>query len=159
MRRPAEEHVLRDRHPGRSRRLLRDDGDEARELRAWEVVDRAAGESDLARERDEPRDGAKERRLAGAVRADEPEPLAVRDDGVDAVHDRLAAELDRHRAQVDHAAPPRVVRRTSAKNGAPKNAVTTPSGISAGASAVRAMTSASTRKPAPTTTESGINAR
>ena len=45
------------------------------------------------------------------------------------------------------------------KNGAPKNAVTTPSGISAGASAVRATTSASTRKPAPQITESGSSAR
>ena len=84
VRRPAEEHVLRDRHPGRSRRLLRDDGDEPRELRACEVVDRAAVERDLARERDEPRDRAQQRRLAGAVRADEREPLAVGDDRVDA---------------------------------------------------------------------------
>ena len=40
------------------------------------------------------------------------------------------------------------VRRTTAKNGAPKNAVTTPIGSSPGESAVRAITSANTRKPA-----------
>src|SRR5437667_11884450 len=62
-------------------------------------------------------------------------------------------------ASVAHAAPPRVVRRTSAKNGAPKNAVTMRRGISAGASAVRAITSARTRNPAPATTEGGRCAR
>ena len=157
--RPAEEHVLRDGHPRRRRRLLRYDGDETRELGARELLDRTPAERDLARERDEPRDRAQERRLPGAVRTDEPEPLPVRDDGSDPVDDGLAAELDGDAAQLDHAAPPRVVRSTSAKNGAPKNAVTTPSGISAGASAVRATTSASTRNPAPTTTDSGISAR
>ena len=57
-----------------------------------------------------------------------------RDRRVDRVDDGAAAELDRDAAQLDraHPTPPRVVRRTSAKNGAPKNAVTTPSGISAG---------------------------
>ena len=159
VRRPPEERVLGHRHPGRRRRLLRHDGDEPRELRARQLAHASPVEDDLARERQEPGDRAKQRRLAGAVRADEREPLPVGDRHVHGVDDRAAAELDRDAAHVDHAAPPRVVRRTRAKNGAPQNAVTTPSGISAGASAVLATTSASTRKPAPTITESGISAR
>ena len=59
----------------------------------------------------------------------------------------------------DHDAILREVRSTTAKNGAPKNAVTTPIGSSAGESAVRAITSASTRNPAPTSTESGSSSR
>ena len=46
-------------------------------------------------------------------------------------------------------------RSTSAKNGAPKNAVTTPIGSSPGEITVRAITSASTRNPAPAISESG----
>jgi len=53
----------------------------------------------------------------------------------------------------------REVLSTTAKNGAPKNAVTTPIGSSAGDSAVRAITSARTRKPAPKSTDSGNSNR
>src|SRR6185503_19708776 len=101
---------------------------------------RPSTERDLAAEGDEPGDRAQERGLARPVRADERDPLAPLDHGVDRVDHRPSPELDRDAAKLDrgHAEPARVVRRTSAKNGAPKNAVTTPSGTSAGESAVRA---------------------
>ena len=64
--------------------------------------------------------------------------------------DGAPAEPDRHarRREIAFTRGLRLVRRTIAKNGAPKNAVTTPIGSSAGDSTVRAMTSAKTRKPA-----------
>ncbi len=161
MRRAPEQDVLGDRHPRRRRGLLRHDRDEPRELAAADLLEGPAVEPDLARERHETRECTKQGRLPRAVRPDERDPLALRDVRVDAIDDRASAQLDRDAAQFEraHAEPPRVVRRTSAKNGAPKKAVTTPSGISAGESAVRATTSASTRKPAPTITDNGRRAR
>ena len=140
MRRPAEEHVLGDGHPRRRRRLLRHDGDEPRELRARELVDAGRPSRTIS-----PANGTSRAIARSSVVLPAPfgpmsashSPSAT--DTSDAVDDGAAAELDRDAAHVDHAAPPRVVRRTSAKNGAPQNAVTTPSGISAGASAVRAI--------------------
>ena len=159
VRRAAEEDVLRDRHPRRRRRLLRQDGDETRDLDAAERARRAALEGDRARERHEPGDRAQQRRLPRSVRADEREPLSLRHLEVDSVDDRPAAELDRHAVEPDHEAPPRVDLSTKAKKGAPTNAVTMPSGSSAGARAVRAITSASTRKPAPPSSDSGRSVR
>ena len=54
---------------------------------------------------------------------------------------------------------PLLVRSRIAKNGAPKNAVTTPIGSSAGDISVRASTSASTRKPPPKSSDSGSTIR
>ena len=77
----------------------------------------------------------------------------------DAVDDARPRRLDRDAGDADHGPTVRVVRSTSAKNGAPTNAVTTPIGSSAGASAVRATTSASTRNAAPTAIDSGTITR
>src|SRR4029077_3284703 len=101
-----------------------------------------------------------ERALAGAVRPDHRQPLAARNLGVDAVDDELAAERDRDSAEPQgRHVKLRLVRSTTAKKGAPKNAVTTPIGSSAGDMIVRARTSVSTRKPAPTSSDSGTTAR
>ena len=147
-----------DRQLGRRLRLLRDEGHEPRELAPREPAGVAAAEHDLAVVRDEPGERAQRRRLPGPVRADQRDPAALL--GLERqAGDRLhAAEADADVAQLDHRIV-LAVRRTTAKNGAPKNAVTTPIGSSAGESTVRASTSASTRKPAPTTSESGTTAR
>src|SRR5919197_1121656 len=108
--------------------------------------------------RDEAGDRPEQRRLAGAVRADDADPLAVRDGGAHAVEDERAPEANADVVQDDHPNL-RLVRMTTAKNGAPQKAVTTPIGSSAGDSAVRATTSASTRKPPPTTIDSGTSTR
>ena len=161
VRRAAEEHVLAHRHPGRSRGLLRDDGEQPGELGPTEPGGVAAVERDGAREGHQARDRPQQRRLPRPVRADERDPLALRNVEIDVAHDRPPAELHGHPPEADrrHAAVVLVERRTSAKKGAPRNAVTTPSGISAGESAVRAITSARTRNPAPAITESGMSAR
>ena len=149
VRRPPEQHVLGDGHPGGHQRRLRHDRDRRATLapRSPRLAPPSSGID--PRVADEPGDRPQERRLARAVRADQRHPLARLDRELDAVDDVAAAELDRDAVQLEraHARPPRVVRSTIAKNGAPKNAVTTPIGISAGASAVRAITSARTRKP------------
>src|SRR5208283_2064150 len=112
--------------------------------------------------------------LAGAVGSDEREPLALLHTRVDAVERPRCAKLHRQPAHLDdrgcrrgqvrvgcrltrdaHTPTQGLRRRTIAKNGAPKNAVTTPSGSSAGDSTVRATTSASTRKAAPASSDSG----
>ena len=122
---------------------------------------RLAVETDLAAVGHEPGDRPHQARLSRAVRADQRHPLAALDRERHALDDVATAQLDGHalQSQRRHAAIRLEVRRTTAKNGAPKNAVTTPIGISAGESAVRAITSARTRNPPPTSTESGSSSR
>ena len=162
VRRPPEQHVLAHRHPRRHHRHLRNDGDAPRELAPGEPPDRLAVQRDRAVVAHEPGDRAQQRRLPRAVRADQRHPLAVLDRERDAVDDRAAAQLDRDVIESERGHDDSIlrdVRSTTAKNGAPKNAVTTPIGSSAGESAVRAITSASTRKPAPISTDSGSSSR
>ena len=105
---------------------------------------------------DQSRDRAQRGRLPRAVRADQRDPLAALDLVGQRVEDACAAERDGHAVERQRCHAVRlVVRSTTAKNGAPKNAVTTPIGSSAGDITVRAITSAKTRKPAPTITDSG----
>ena len=120
-----------------------------------------AVQRDGALVRHQPGHGSEQRRLSSAVRPDQADPLSARDVEVHVAHDEAPAKGDAEAARRDrgHERPPRIVRRTSTKNGPPKNAVTTPIGSSAGESAVLAMTSASTRNPAPTTNESGSRPR
>ena len=113
---------------------------------------------------DQPGDRAQQAGLAGAVRPDQRHPIAALDRERHAVHDVAPAEPDgdvaeRERCLRHYDAIRFEVRSTIAKNGAPKNAVTTPIGSSPGDSAVRAITSASTRKPPPTSTDSGSSSR
>jgi len=157
----AEEDVLADRHPGRHQRDLRHHRDPARDLAPPEAPDRLAVEHHRPLVVDKAGDRPQQRRLPGAVRPDQRHPLAVVDRERDAVDDVPAPELDRQTLDRErtHVAILRDVRSTTAKNGAPKNAVTTPIGSSPGESAVRAITSARTRNPAPTSTESGSSNR
>ena len=157
-----EQHVLGDGHPRRRRGLLRDDGDQAGQLppphrrpRSSEHRDRPRRTGRARRSRAAasscPRRSARSARPTAPRRSSRSTSLTT---ARPPSRHRHAAELDRA-----HDAPALVVRSTSAKNGAPKNAVTIPIGISAGASAVRAITSASTKKPAPPSTDSGSSAR
>ncbi len=158
MRRPAEEHVLRHGELGRGDRVLRHERDEARERAPAERADVSAVDRRLAVEGEQAAECTQDARLACAVRADEHHPLVGGDLERHAAHGYGAVEPDREVAELDHRIV-RAERRTTAKNGAPKNAVTTPIGSSAGETMVRASTSARTRKPAPTTSDSGTTAR
>src|SRR6185503_1026412 len=151
---------LRNGQPRRSLRCLRDDSEKTRALAPVELALRPAQQRHVALVGDEPGDRAEQRRLPGAVRADQRDPFPALHDGADVADDGPSAERHGHGVEFDrfHARPPRV-RRTKAKNGAPKRAVITPIGTSAGASAVRATTSARIRNPAPTTNDSGSSPR
>src|SRR5205823_3539283 len=85
------------------------------------------------------------------------DPFSLLDTGHETIDDTVAAERDGEivKSEGRHARL-LLVRSTTAKNGAPKKAVTTPIGSSAGDITVRASTSAKTRKPAPTTTTNAI---
>ena len=94
VRRAAEQHVLAHRHPRRGRGLLRNHRQETRELPPRQLHRLATSDPDRAREGNEAGDRSQERRLPGAVRPDERQPLPVRDGSVDAVDDGPPAERD-----------------------------------------------------------------
>ena len=126
---------------------LRDIGDRARHLGARQVLDRLSAEPDLAAARgDQAEQRLEQRRLAGAVRAQQAQHLAARQREVDAGRDEARAVADRQRARFEHRQlhirRPRASSQT--KTGAPRIAVSRPSGISMRA-AVRATVSISTR--------------
>ena len=137
----AEHHVVdhRDRRPGR--RCLRHERDAPGAIApARRALDRGAVEPDAAR-----RSATMPASARSSVDLPAPfgpmiaEPLARRRRrGRASTHDRVPVELSpsprRPRAAV-MARPLRLVRSTTRKNGAPKNAVTTPIGISAGRAA------------------------
>ena len=161
MRRPPEQNVLADGDVAGNERHLRDESDMPRELPA------ASGA--LRRRRTRARRPSYSTRPATARSAVVlPAPFgpisATHSPSLDLVRepvdDRVAAERDATRVERERGHAYRLlVRSTTAKNGAPKNAVTTPIGSSAGDITVRAITSAKTRKPAPTITESGSSSR
>ena len=158
MRRAPEEHVLADGQLRRRLRVLRDERDHPCELAPPECANLAAVDQRVAGERQQPAERAEHTRLPGAVRADQHHPLLGGDVEREIAHCLGAVETDAEIAELDHLID-LAVRRTTAKNGAPKNAVTTPIGNSPGDTTVRARTSASTRNPAPTTSDSGTTAR
>ncbi len=87
----------------RQHHLLRDDRQAARDRRAGKFAHGVAAEADVAAHMiDEAAEDPQERRLAGAVRPDQGDPLAGTDRQVDAVEDRPAPVLDRDAAQLDH---------------------------------------------------------
>ena len=146
--------------PGGTRGRLRHERDQTRpRSRRRERADRARRR---ARRDPSPAPGRRSRAaacvFAGAVGPDDAQPLAPLD-------------LERHVARRARRAPTltpspthriavltatvRDVRSTMRKNGAPKNAVTTPIGISAGEITIRARRSASARNAAPNSSDSG----
>src|SRR5205807_8008650 len=158
VRRAPEEHVLADGQLRRRLRVLRDERDHPCELPPAEPAHVAAVEPRVAGERKQPAERAEHARLPGAVRADQHHPLLGGDVEREVAHRLGAVEADAEISELDHRID-LAVRRTTAKNGAPKNAVTTPIGSSPGDTTVRARTSASTRNPAPTTSDRGTTAR
>ncbi len=159
--RPAEQHVLVDAHPGRQQGRLRDEreppGDRA--PAAGSRPRRRRGGSSPSSGRDRQRRAAacscrrRSGRSAPPIRRGRPRPRPRRARVARAELDRSRVERERRHENV------LLVRSTIAKNGAPKNAVTTPIGSSAGETIVRASTSASTRNPPPTSSESGRTIR
>ena len=129
-----------------------DERDEAGPLARPQGTEVAPVDGQLAAPAGQTGDVAQERGLAGAVGPHHRHPLAVVDVEVDAAQHGLAAELDPGADEVDHRF---AFRRTRTKNGAPRNAVTTPMGISAGAATVRAMRSVRTRNAPPNSSDSG----
>src|SRR5262249_28570692 len=108
---------------------------------------------------DQSQQRAEERRLAAAVGAEQAEHLAGREAEADvATHNpsRIAERqpLDREPHGAAHCQPRREAASTQMKNGAPMNAVSTPSGISMRAT-VRASVSTPSRYPAPSRIEAG----
>src|SRR5205807_5866069 len=146
----------------RGLRALRDQRDLTRDLAARAREHRAPFDEDRAGECDQSGERAQDGRLAGAVGADQRDPLSSLDRGRDVAHDPCASErhgqiADFHRRA--HMTILRVVLKTTAKKGAPKKAITTPIGSSDGDKTVRAIRSARTRKPAPTISDSGTTVR
>ena len=119
---------------------------------------RARVEFDKTRCRRQAGDRSQQRALPGAVRPDDAQPLARLD--LESTRRSIAHAPTDADAEAD--APHRRAhgevrdeRKTMRKNGAPKNAVTTPIGSSAGEITIRARRSANARKAAPKSSESG----
>src|SRR5262249_23985046 len=160
VRRAAEQDRFGDGHGHRHRRGLRYEGEPRRQV-AWAE---AGGLDPVERDRPgrlhKPHERAQERALPGAVRADDRQPLAGLPAAGDAAEHLGAVERDRDAVEGDrHPVTPRLVRRTIAKNGAPKKAVTRRIGSWAGESTGGATMSGKTRKPPPTSSESGSTMR
>src|SRR5690606_3036037 len=137
---------------------LGDEGGELGPLASVEVGEAPAEQVDAPARGHEPEQRAQEGGLAGAVGADDGEPVAGAHGEVDPVEDAVPADGRGHGGGVDgrrHGPRPRLVRSTKRKKGAPTMAVTTPMGISAGDSAVRATRSAEQRNPPPSTAARG----
>src|SRR5690606_31572848 len=112
--------------------------------------------------RGEPGDRTEQRRLAGTVRAYHVDPVSGAGNEVGrAEQHRLASahgepgRIYRGTVSGGHDIATRLVRNSNRKNGAPTIAVSTPIGISAGASSVRAPRSARHKNVAPPKTHSG----
>ena len=149
VRRPSHQHVLGDGEPRRRLGRLRDDREEPRALAPIERRGVPAEKRHAPVVRQQAGDRAEKRRLAGAVRPDQGDPLAALDRGR-----RRRRRPRGRRAPPSRPSSPIAVTPglhgcagRSAKNGAPKSAVITPIGTSAGASAVRATTSARIEEP------------
>src|SRR5215211_5246557 len=161
VRRAPEEYVLEHRHVGRKHRGLRNERDPPRHLPPGERRHLVSAHGNAARVRHETRDGPENGCLPGAVWPYEPNPLYRYHREAEILDDARAVESHRDPFEVKrfHGATVRVMRSTTAKNGAPKNAVTTPIGNSAGEITVRARRSARTRKAAPNASERGRTTR
>src|SRR5881296_1728543 len=157
----AEEDVLGHRHPGWNLRLLGKHRHPPRELPRAEGRGVLVADADLTLERNQAGDRAQDAGFARAVGPDEGHPLPRCDREVEFGDHGHALVRDREPGQtyLAHNAAARVERSTAMKKGAPRNAVMTPIGSSAGATTVRAAVSARTRKAAPKRSESGMTTR
>src|SRR5689334_14741909 len=135
MRMAAERDDGGDRHRPVEDVPLRQIGDAARALARRERAERTAVDRDPAFRRLQAGQRANERRLAGAVRADQHAELAGPQVEGHAIHDEPVAKPDDHVGSVQprraHVAAPSSRRRSrkiiAMKNGTPISAVTTPS--------------------------------
>src|SRR5919108_2067192 len=169
VRRASQADVLRDRDPLGDHGLLGNQRDVTRPLAASERGERPPPHRHGAVERDQAGDRVQQRRLPGAVRPHHARPRPDRDGQRDVAEDLGVAEPHAEPCHLDgvsaavfdrgaHATLP-LRRSATTKNGAPRNAVITPIGISAGATAVRAPTSTRIRNEAPNRTDSGRTCR
>ena len=106
VRRPPEQDVIRHLHVGGQHGLLRHEGDDPGEPSPAQARRRLPVELHDALVSDEPADGAKQRRLPGAVRADEPHPGAGLDllTGVDRERPRSRSGPSHHESRSSDAA-------------------------------------------------------
>src|SRR5262249_47783564 len=126
----------------------------------------AAVEGDATLRRPEhARQQADQRRFPRARRAEQAEALAAKDLERYFAEHRPLAIREAHCVEAEHRVrrhnplPSSWRRSRNTKNGPPQSAVSTPTGISVGASSVRAAASAQTRKIAPPRNEAGISSR
>ena len=153
---PAQQDVVGDAHRAGHYRALRYVGYRARPGAAVGTPVLTATNADLALVRDEAGDGAGQGRFPCSVGADDAQPSSPLDAGRNAGQDGGPAQNDRRSFDIEHFQLSFLDwRSTTKKKGAPKNAVTTPSGTSPGEMTVRAMRSAKMRNAAPNNTESG----
>ena len=161
MRSAAEQDVLLDGHVRRQHRDLRHVGDEAGPGAAAQRAEVFLVDADRAAVRHQAGHRAQQRGLARSVRPDQGEPAARGHGTGHRVQHRNMVEF--HAEVVDtqgtHVRTAAVERRIQMNTGEPTRAVTTPMGSSAGDTTVRARVSARTRKPAPTSSDSGSTRR
>ena len=139
-------------------RALGDEGAQARDLAAAQLGERRAAPADVARgQLLQPRDGARERRLAGAVRARRPRRSSPawtvrsapwRISHVAGAHAHVARLEQRRRG---HTAS----RSSHRKSGTPSTTISGPTGSSIGASTTRASVSPATSSAAPASALAG----
>ncbi len=153
-----QQHVLRGRHPAGENRVLGYQRHQAGGPPARQGGEGMTPYLDLTLGGDRAGQGPQQRRLAGAVGAHQRHPLprphrqVHPGDG----HQPVVGDLDPPAADAVHGPHPcRLDRSTIAKKGPPTKAVITPMGSSAGERIERAPRSASIRKAAPPSTESG----
>ena len=157
----SQEHQVHNPEPQRQRGVLGNHGYHRRafgrlEARKFSSFDANPSCRRLQNAADEPQD----RRLAGPVGPDEPDELSSTRYQVEPLqHDIfLVSEMqvvDREH-HIDTCLP---LLSRYRKNGAPQNAVTMPTGSSAGLATVRAARSARIKKPAPTRADIGSRNR
>ncbi len=160
MRSPAQHHVVDGENPRGDRRNLGHHCEGASPFAIFERRDQPPPHSNLSFDRHSAGYPVQKRSLTRTVGTDQANPFTVLDHEVDGLENAVSTEREPHSRQLDGAhVDLRFRRRTSRKNGAPTKAVTTPIGSSAGATTVRAATSAPTRKAPPIMQDSGRTRR
>ena len=158
---PAQQHVVQGGHVRGQLRELGDVRDETGQGAPAHPGGRLPADGYRPLMPHESRGGAKERRLAGPVAANDAQPLPVRDLLADLSQRLRGAVPDADPVEADHASSCRAFLewRMNRKNGAPARAVITPIGTSSGDCTVRARTSARTRNAAPPIIDTGSTIR